>query len=105
MFNNTKEIILWLKIQDRSINFDLITKLNLFIELNTNIEKNMNLQKLLLLLINDSYKCKIINCLIYDSYVKYEVSKLENIQLEFNKNLYDRLNLLFYKSSLSSLNI
>jgi hypothetical protein len=41
----------------------------------------MNLQKLLLSLINDSDKCKIINCLTYDSYVNYEFTKLENIQL------------------------
>jgi hypothetical protein len=81
MFNNTKEIISWLKIQDKTINFDLINKINLFIELNTNIERNMNLQKLLLSLINDSDKCKIINCLTYDSYVNYEFTKLENIQL------------------------
>jgi hypothetical protein len=64
----------------------------------------MNLQKLLLSLINDSDKCKFINCLIYDSYVNYEFTKLENIQLEFNKNLCDRLNLLF-KSTLSYKNL
>jgi hypothetical protein len=104
MFNNTKNIIFWLREQNYNLNYDLKNKHKFFLELYSHIQWNKDTQENLFKLINSNNESNyIIKCLIKYYNISYETAKIEDTQLEFNKNFYEILKPLYSTSNLSSL--